>query len=158
MNQTERNLSAEQFYRTSTIIWAALLMSQFMFLLVIYFAKPEVFRFDFSKPILGENAMLVIIFLAIALMNIALSFVLRNIYVNKAINEQNVELVQTAVIIGCALAEMASLFGLVLAFLNAYTYFFIFFIIGIAGVLLHFPLRKNFIDASYKTSNNSTGA
>lgn len=155
MNQTDKNLSAEQFYRTSTMLWAALLMSQLMFLLVIFLVKPEVFEFDFTKPLLGENATLTIILFALALVNIALSFIFKRMYLNKAINEQNLELVQTAMIIGAALAETASLFGLVLVFTNSYQYFFIFFIIGIVGILLHFPKRQNFNDASYKDIMNN---
>ncbi len=155
MNQTEKNLSTEQFYRTSIMLWAALLMSQFMFLLVIYLVKPEVFEFDFSKPLLGENATLTVVLFVLTLVNIALSFVFKKMYLNKAINEQNVELVQTAMIIGAALAETASLFGLVLVFVNSYQYFFIFFIVGIVGILLHFPIRQNFNDASYKRLMNN---
>jgi hypothetical protein len=37
--------STESVYRTNVILWAAMLMSQFLFLIVLYFVKPQVFGF-----------------------------------------------------------------------------------------------------------------
>ena len=92
-------------------------------LVVIFFAKPEVFRFDFSKPLLGENQMMTVIFALLAISNLVMSFVLSRKYLNQAISEQKPALVQTAMIIGCALCEATTLFGLVLAFALSYQYF-----------------------------------
>jgi hypothetical protein len=58
--------------------------------------------------------------------------------------------VQTAMIIGCALCESISLFGLLLVFLEGYQYFFLWFALAILGFVLHFPRRENLIAASYK--------
>jgi len=79
-----------------------------------------------------------------------LSFVLRKRFINQAINEQKLQLVQTAMIIGCALCESITLFGVVLAFAQNYQYFFLWFALGILGIILHFPRRENLIAASYK--------
>lgn len=149
-----KNLPAESIYRSMVLIWASLLFSQVLLLAVAFIAKPELARFDFSKPLLGENQTLTLVFFLIALANVAVSFVIKKFLINRAINEQNPELVQTAIIVACALAETASLLGLVLTFISGYQYFFVFFILGIAGMILHFPLRQNFNDASYK---NLTG-
>ncbi|MGC2235582.1 MAG: hypothetical protein WA584_05450 [Pyrinomonadaceae bacterium] len=145
-----QNISVEQAYRTLVIIWAALLMSQFLFLVIIYVVKPEVFRFDFSKPLLGENAVFVIALAGISVLNFAMSFVLRKKFLNQAAAEQKIHLVQTAMIAGCALCESISLFGLLLVFLQSYQYFFLFFALAILGFILHFPRRENLIAASYK--------
>ena len=44
------------------IILLALLVSQFLFLVLIYFANPKFFRFDFTKPLLGEQPAIAIVF------------------------------------------------------------------------------------------------
>lgn len=150
MQQTNQNRNVEQFYRTLVIIWFALLNSQILFLVVLYFANPKIFGFDFSKSPLGENSLMIIILAVLGIFTFLLSFVLRKKFVQQAIGEQKIELVQTAMIIGCALCEATTLFGLVLAFAQNYQYFFLWFALGILGVILHFPRRDNLIAASYK--------
>ncbi len=145
-----QNSNVEGQYKTLSIIWFALLMSQFILLAVIFFAKPEVFRLDFSKPPLGENPIMPLIFALLAISNLVISFVVRKKYISQAIAEQNTALVQTAMIIGCALCEAVSLFGVVLAFAFSYQYFFLWFALGILGIIFHFPKRDNLIAASYK--------
>ena len=145
-----QNPNVEQQYRMLAIIWFALLVSQLMFLVVLFFAKREIYRFDFSKPPLGENPMMTIIFAALGLSMFLMSFVLRKKFLGQAINEQKTELVQTALVVGCALCEAVTLFGLVLAFAFNYQFFFLWFALGIIGIILHFPKRDNLIAASYK--------
>jgi F0F1-type ATP synthase membrane subunit c/vacuolar-type H+-ATPase subunit K len=89
-------------------------------------------------------------FAVLAISNLGMSFVFGRKYINQAIAEQKVELVQTAVIIGCALCEAISLYGVVMAFAFSYQYFFLWFALGILGTILHFPKRDNLIAASYK--------
>ena len=132
------------------IIWFAMLASQMLLLMVLFFAKPEAFQFDFSKSPLGENPMMTMMFAVLAISNLGLSFVFKRKYLNQAITEQKPALVQTAMILGCALCESISLFGLVLAFAFSYQYFFLWFALGIVGTILHFPKRENLIAASYK--------
>ena len=145
-----KQTSIEQRYKNLLIIWAAMLMSQFIFLLVIFLLKPEMFRLDFSKPLLGENQTIVIAFLFIALSNFVFSFVLKNNFLNRAAQEQNAGIVQTALIIAIALCEMISLFGFVLAFAFNYQYFFIWLALGILGIILHFPKRESLHLATYQ--------
>ncbi len=145
-----QNQNVEGQYRILAIIWFNLLVSQLLFLVVIYFAKPEVFKFDFSKPLLGDSQVIIVIFALLAISNLVLSFVLRKKYLNQSIAEQKTALVQTAMIIACALCEAVSLFGVVLAFAFSYQYFFLWFALGILGTILHFPRRDNLIAASYQ--------
>ena len=144
------NINPEQAYRTLAIIWFALLVSQLMFLVVIFFAKPEVFKFDFTKPLLDENAPIVIIFAILALSNFVLSFVMKKRSYERAVTEQKIAFVQTGLITACALCEAISLFGMVLAFAFSYQYFFLWFALGILGIILHFPRCENVFAASYK--------
>ena len=132
------------------VIWFSLLVSQLMFLVVLFFAKREIYNFDFSKSPLGENAPVIAAFAVLGILTVLLSFILRKKFLNYAINNQKPALVQTALIVGCALCEAATLFGLVLAFAFNYQYFFLWFALGIVGIILHFPTRENLIAASYK--------
>lgn len=146
-NQTP-NVEAQ--YKTMSIVWFGLFVSQLMFLVVLFLAKPEVYKFDFSKPPLGENPVLVIALAILAVSTVSLSFVLKKKFLAQAVAEQNTAHVQTAMIVACALCEAATLFGLVLAFAVAYQFFFVWFALGIVGIILHFPKRDDLIAASYK--------
>ncbi len=149
MENQKQNI--EQIYRTLALIWFALFVSQFLFLVVIFFVKPALFRFDFSQPFLpGQFSIIVIVFLLVGITNIAISFFLRKKYLDQAVAEQNIYFVQTALIAGCALCESVSLFGMMLAFVADYKYFFLWFILGIGATIFHFPRRDNLIAASYK--------
>src|ERR1700742_2767735 len=71
--------------QTFTIIWFALLFSQFLFLVLIYVGRPEVFRFDLSRPVLGENAVVILVLAIVSLTDLAISFVMRKKYLDQAI-------------------------------------------------------------------------
>lgn len=145
------NSGIENQYKTLSILWFALLASQFMFLVVIFFVKPEAFNFDFKQPISGgESSVIVIALAGLGVMLFFMSFVFKFKFLKQSVDEQNPALVQTATIVACALCEAATLFGLVLAFAFAYQYFFLWFVLGILGIILHFPKRENLIAASYK--------
>jgi hypothetical protein len=140
----------EQSYKTLVIIWFALLVSQILFLVVIFFAKPEVYKFDFSKPLLGQNPALIIPFAVLAITNFALSFIMKKRSYGQAVEKQEIAYVQTGLILACAFCEAISLLGMVLAFAFSYQYFFAWFALGILGIILHFPRRDDVVSASYK--------
>lgn len=144
------NPNVEQQYRILSVIWFVLLFSQVMFLVVVYFSRPEVFNFDFSKPLLGENPPITIAFAVLAIVNLIISFIIEKRAIEQAIAEQKPQLIQTGLIVACALCEAISILGLVLAFAFSYQYFFAWFAFGILGIILHFPKRGNLIAASYK--------
>ena len=147
----DQKIDIERMYRGLTTLWFALFVSQFLFLVGLYFVKPELFKFDFSQPLLpGKFAIIVGIFALVAITNLAVSFFIKKKYLDQAVAEQNLYFVQTALITGCALCESVSLFGLMLAFVANYQYFFLWFILGIAAMIFHFPKRDNLIAANYK--------
>ncbi len=133
------------------MIWGALLMSQIMFLVILFITKPNLFNLDFSKPLLGgETAGLVVVLAFLGITTFLLSFVLKKNFLTKAINLQNTALVQSSMIIGCAFCEATALFGFVVAFAADYQYFFAWFALGLLGMILHFPKRDDLFAASYK--------
>ena len=142
--------SIEQIYRTNLILWSAFLLSQSVFFMVLYFAKPELFKFDFTKPFIGENFVVVVAFGFIAIMNLFIGLFLRMQGVQQAIDEQKPLMLQSALILGLAFCESLSILGLVLAFGFNYQYFFLWFILAIIGMMLHYPKRQNYHDASFR--------
>jgi hypothetical protein len=138
-------------FQTMLVLWASLLISQVLFLLLAFLIKPELFTFDLSEPFLGENAIVVGLIALLAVTAVVLSFVLRKKNVEKGIAEQKVEHVQSGVILGCVLCEASSLLGLLLAFAFDYQYFFLWIALGILGTLLHYPKRSDIVAANYRT-------
>jgi len=136
--------------QTMSVLWAALLFSQLLFVVLIFFTKRELFDPRALGPVLGNNAPIIIAFGAVALAVVAASFVLRKQNINKAIETQNVMFVQTGLIIGCALCEASSLLGVMLAFAFNYHYFFLWIGLGVVGMLFHFPRRADIEAANFK--------
>jgi F0F1-type ATP synthase membrane subunit c/vacuolar-type H+-ATPase subunit K len=149
-NDSNNNVNIGGAYQTLTILWFAMLMSQFIFLIVIFFAKPKAYHFDSSNLFGGEISILIPILAVAGIICFAMSFVFRSKTINQAINEQNLGLVQTGLILGCAFSEAVSIFGLVIAFTTGSSLFLLWFALGILGIILSFPKRDNLIAASYK--------
>ena len=137
-------------YQTMMVLWAALLMSQFLFVLLIFITRPKLFTFPPAGPLLGENALIVLALGLAALTSVAVSFFLRKQNVERGIATQNVGLIQSGLITGCVLCEVSSLLGVVLAFAFNYEYFFLWIALGILGMLLHFPRRGDIEAANFK--------
>ena len=137
-------------YQTLLVIWFSLLISQFLFLALVYFIKPGLLQFNFTKPIVDDDAIVVAAIGFVALTDLLISFVMKKKYLDQAVREQKVGLVQTAMIVGCALCESVSLFGLLLAFAFDYPYFWVLCALGIIGTLFHFPNKKYVEAAGFK--------
>ena len=143
-------VNPEAAFKTMMSIWAALVMSQVFFPLIVFFAKPELFRFDLSKPLFGDFVVEIGFLGFISLVNLIVSFTLRKRFTDQAVSTSRIALVQTAMIIGCAICEIVSLFGVLVAFAFEFQFFFVFSALGIIGTLLHFPRRSDIHAASFK--------
>jgi F0F1-type ATP synthase membrane subunit c/vacuolar-type H+-ATPase subunit K len=143
----------EEIQQRLTVMWGALLTSQSMFLLVLYFIKKPLFAFDLSGPIGGSNPALAAVAAVLAISSFTLSFVLNAALRKRGAAEQNTAHVQTGLIIACAFCESISLMGFLLAFLIDYPLFFLWFALGILGIVLHFPLKKYLLRASLRNAN-----
>ena len=137
----------ETQYKTLIILWVGLVMSQLLFVVLVYFTRPQLFRFDFAQPVLGggrgsgSTAALIIGFAVAAVTAVLFSFAFKRRLNERAVSEQDPAQVQTGLIIALALCEAASLFGLTLAFAFDYPYFYAWLALGILGMTLHFPKR-----------------
>lgn len=133
-----------------TIVWAALLFSQLFLFSMVYFLKNHLISFDFTKPLDGGNPLLVGVFAMLSTTTFIISFVMRNRMIEQAVAEQNVGMLQSALIIAYALCESVSLLGFLLALTIEYQYFFIWFAVGIVGIILHFPKEKYLLAVTFK--------
>ena len=137
-------------YKTLVIIWLVLLLSQLMFLAVTYFVKPLLFSIDLSKPPLGDKPLITLSFIASATVFFILSFVLARQHIKRAERDQDAGCVQTGLVLGCALSEVPSILGVLLAFVWEYQFFFLWIVMGFIGILLHFPRKSSLEAATYK--------
>jgi hypothetical protein len=85
---------------------------------------------------------------SLGIMPVALSFLLEQKLFAKSIATQRLDLVQSAYVLSFALSETSALFGLVDHFITGSRYYFFGFAIGGLGLLLHFPLKQNLVNAS----------
>lgn len=146
------NATVEHQLRVTKIVWVIFLVSQASFLTALFIARKEIFSFDAGKSFLSESPVVPVIFAFLAMVNLALSFFIKSLAVKKAVEEQNLKLVQTAVILALSFCEAVGIMGLILALAFNYQYFFLWSALGILGIVLHYPRRADFIAASQKQS------
>jgi hypothetical protein len=144
----EQRPSSEAIFTNMLVIWFGLFTSQLMFLAVIYFGAPELFNLDLSRPFLGENGIFVLLFAFLSFVLLGASLFVKSKFTGRGIAEQKPALLQNAMLIGCGMCEMISLFGIILAFGYSYSYFFFYIAFAMAGMMLHFPSRSKVNDAS----------
>ncbi len=86
----------------------------------------------------------------LGLVPVALSFLFKQKILERSVEEQRVDLVQVAYVVSFAFCEVPALLGLVDHFVTGSKYYIVGFSIAGLGMLLHFPLKKNLIAASYR--------
>ena len=148
MNEPKPNLVAQ--YQTLVVLWGAILMSQLTLIVVLFFTKRKLFEFQFDQPIEGQSGAMILGFGIVALTCVGFSFAFKGRFLERAVEQQEPKLVQNGLIIAVALCEAASLIGMSLAFAFDYQYFFVWFVLGIVGTLLHFPRQSDLLAAGYK--------
>jgi O-antigen/teichoic acid export membrane protein len=141
-NQRQRATSVESLYRTQFIIWLAILFSVCMFFFVTMMIEVPADRSD--------DPLLVWILLAVGVSTIILSFVLRRRFREQAIEKQNPGLLQTGLIIGLSLCELAGMFGMFVFFVNGTPLYYLFFILSALGILLHMPRQDHIRAATFR--------
>lgn len=153
----------DDVYRTNIVLWAGMLISQLLFLVVVFFSKRELFGLITGEGSIGESSFylkllstinpMLIVLAVVGLITFILSFVLKARLIQLAIDNKQTGLVQTAQILAYALCEATALFGLIAAFAFDSPLFLAWFAVGILGLLLHFPRRGNFAAASFTGIN-----
>lgn len=147
MNPIQQNMPAtrvEARHRTMLILWIAILVTIGILFLVANLAKPG------SEGDYGNNPMLFWIFGGTGFFTFMLSFLLKKILLAQAVAKQSVAQVMTAHIIAFTMCEVAAIFGLMIRLTTGARFYYLLFIIGVLGVLLHMPRRTQILDASFK--------
>jgi hypothetical protein len=136
MTNEQPNIEAR--YRTMLTLWFAMIMSVVMWLVLIHFTVTT----NSANPKLG------FLLICLGLVPMSSSFLVKQILIAKAIDRQDAMLIQQAYVVAWALCEAAALLGLLAHFLAVSPFYYVAFIIGGAGMLLHFPQKKHLLAAS----------
>ena len=128
--------------RTMRVIWLAMLSTSGLYYAFTLVSK----RSDDVEP----NNTLFLVFVAIAISITLISFLIKSKLINRAVEQQQVQLVQQAYIVAWAMTEVPAFLGLIDFFVTGNRYFYVLFIIATLGLLLHFPQRDHVIHASFK--------
>jgi len=136
--QVEARVEAR--HKVFLILWFAILVSVMLLLvLVLVTGSNGVANPTLSYGLLGVGAM-----------TVAVSFLLKQQGVQKAINNNDIAALQSAQIISLALCESAALMGVLDRFVTASSTGWLLFAIAAIGIFLHFPKKDHIRAVSYK--------
>lgn len=130
--------------RTLRTLWIAGLLSIGGFFLLTIFAKP-------SEDI-APNPTLSLILLGVGLSTTLSSILVRNKLLSRAVDQQQVPMVQQAYVVGWAVNEVAALLGLLDYFMTSNRFYYAPLIVSVCGQLLHFPRREAVLNAAFKNA------
>ena len=144
MQQSPNNsqFNIEQRLRTIRILWIAMLFSVVVYYVFTLFVPQQIER----QP----NSTVSLFLLAVGVLATIISFPIKRRFLNQAVDQQRVQVLQQGYIFTWAVNEIAALFGLLDFFLTGNRYYFVLFLIAAIGLLLHYPKRQHLIDASWK--------
>ena len=133
-NPRELEAKVEGRHRTILILWFALLMS-----ITIFFVMTRLIPSNSAEP----NAVLSYALIGLAFTSVIVSILIKQRFVQRAIQNRDAAILQTGYIMSFALSESAALFGLVDHFVTGSKYYLFAFVLGLLGMLLHFPKKDH---------------
>jgi len=146
-DQNDSANNVELRMRTMRTLWIAMFMSIVMYYVFTLFAG--------RPPDRAPNNKLFLVLVSAAVVTTLISFPIKSWLVNKAIDQQQVQLVQQAYIVAWAVTEIGALLALLDFFLTGDPYYYAMLIISACGQILHFPKREHLLNASFKTPGSS---
>jgi hypothetical protein len=141
-NKAPTKVDIDLRYRTMLILWLAQMMS-----VVMFFVMTQLVDSSAEKP---ANSRLSFIYTGVGASLAILSFVIRSKILSQSVEKQDILLVQTAQVIGCALCEVPALLGILERFTLPGRDYLLLLGISFFSMALHFPRRRNLLAASYK--------
>lgn len=141
INQNNPHANIELTIRTLRTLWPAMFLSLGGLFVLTLFAKP-------SEDI-TPNPTLSIILLLVGISATLISFLIRSKLLSKAVDQQQVPLVQQAYVVGWAINEVAALLGILDFFVAGHRHYYLLFIISALGLLLQFPKRESVMNAAF---------
>ena len=124
----------EARHRLLLIIWFALLTS-----MTVFAVLPVVITSQSTEP----NTTLSLAFMGAAFVVVVGSVLIKQRVVQRAIEKRDAAMVQTGYILSFALCESAAIWGLVDHIVTGSKYYFLSFLLGLLGMLLHFPKKDH---------------
>ena len=141
MNNPQANIEVR--IRTLRMIWISMLFSLAGFFVITFVQQPS--------ADLTPNPTLSLIFLLVGASTTLMSFLVRSKLLSRAVDQQQVTLVQQAYIVGWAINEVTSLLGVIDFFATGHRHYYILLIISACGLLLQFPRREPVMNAAFKS-------
>jgi hypothetical protein len=124
-------------YSTLRIIWLGALSVLIIILIVTRLVQPQA---------VGLKSLFWIL-LALGLLDLGASFILKQALLKKAFAQEKVALARSAYIVAFALCEAIGLFGFVAHFVTGVEQYYFFFVLSGFGLLLHKPERNDLLMA-----------
>ena len=143
MNQNNPHADVELRIRTMRIVWMSILFSLAGFVLLTILQKPS--------ADLTPNPTLSLIFLLLGVSTTLMSFLIRSKLLSRAVDQQQVMLVQQAYTVGWAINEATALLGVIDYFVTGHSHYYVLLIISACGLLLQFPRREPVMNAAFKS-------
>ena len=133
-NPQQVEARVEARHRVILIVWFSLMMSISIFLVMTTMIPSNT-----AEP----NTTLSFALIGVAFTVVIASILIKQRYVQRAIEKRDAAMLQTGYIIGFALCESAALWGLVDHFVTGSSYYYLSFALGLLGMLLHFPKKDH---------------
>lgn len=130
--QIEERVEAR--HRTILVLWFALLMS-----ITILFAMTRFIPGNSTD----SNATLSYALIGLAFTSVVASVLIKQRFVQRAIEKRDAAMLQTGYIVSFALCESAAILGLVDHMVTGSSYYFLSFLLGLLGMLFHFPKKDH---------------
>ncbi|MEK6282441.1 MAG: hypothetical protein AABN95_18940 [Acidobacteriota bacterium] len=140
------DINLNKRYQTLIVLWFAILMNIGVFFLVSIFAGPG------NPPTGLPSSLLTFVLAAVGTLLVVLSFAVKRKLLERSVDNQDVTLVQKALVIACAMCEAAALLGLLERFIVRSSDYYLLFLIAALGTAFHFPRREQLEAATYKSS------
>ena len=145
-------IDLDKRYQALVVLWFALLMNIGVFFLLSLFVAPGLG----SEPGHAPSLLLIVGLMALGTFLVILSFAVKVKFLARSVEKQDVNLVQKALVIACAMCEVSALLGLLERFLIGNREYYLLFLIAAAGTAFHFPRREHLLAATYKASSNGS--
>jgi hypothetical protein len=136
-------------YQTMIVLWSGLLMSVVFYFLISVFVTPNVG----NEPDNSRRVALIFTLTGLGTVLVILSFAAKNKLLERSVENQDLGLVQKALILACAMCEAGALLGLVEFFVLGNRESYLLFALAAIGIVVHFPRRNQLEAASYKNNN-----
>jgi len=135
-------------YRVMLVLWLGFFSSLgFYYVVSLFIQQPDADA--------AQSRILTFAFTALGILIVVVAIVVKQKFLSQSVEKQEINLVQTGLIVGLALCEAAALFGLMDRVVTGNRYYFVLLLIAAIGMLLHFPRREHLLAASYKQISSS---